>query len=153
MNRPCVVAVLLASSVAAASPAYELGQLFVRAESIAIVERGAHGLTFHATAVLRGAFPRGKHLDLPDDARLEHVTRFLAVSQGDKAFGPPTDEARLGQGIEGQRGFRGWLLYPIRHVRGHDVLDPALLIGTDGELRVDRLPALVRAHPYREAGE
>jgi hypothetical protein len=45
----------------------------------------------------------------------------------------------------------GWFLYPIRRENGRDVVDRALLIDADGEVRVDRLGALALNHPYRGA--
>jgi hypothetical protein len=152
--RRLVLLSLLAASSAAASPPYSLGGLLVRAQTVAIVQldaSDAHRATFHAERLYRGRFDRGTRLNI--DQLPEHVTRFVAVSQGDAPFGPPTADAQIGQGTEGQRGFRGWLLYPVRRVHGHDVVDPALLTQWDGELRIDRLGALIAKHPYRPAGE
>lgn len=151
MKLLAAACVLAASAVAAASPAYSLGQLFVRAETVAIVGLDAtdpHGATFHADRLYRGRLDRGTRLAITPDELPAHVTRFLAVSQGDAHFGPPTADAKIGQGTEGQRGFRGWLLYPVRRLHGHDVI-----AAETGAVRIDRLGALVAKHPYRAAGE
>jgi hypothetical protein len=146
------LAVLWMSSIASASPAYELTELMTRAQTVALVtidKRDAHGITVRAKTVYRGSAARHLQIDpaeVPDG-------EYVALSQGDKPFGPPTDDARLGQGTEGQRGYRGWLLYPVRHVHGHDVVDPTRLTARDGEVRIDTLGAVVAKHPYREAGE
>ena len=97
------LAVLWMSSIASASPAYELTELMTRAQTVALVtidKRDAHGITVRAKTV-----------------------------------------------------YRGWLLYPVRHVHGHDVVDPTRLTARDGEVRIDTLGAVVAKHPYREAGE
>jgi hypothetical protein len=157
--RLLAASVLFASSVAIASPRHDLAALLRRAPAVALVTLAgrdsppAHGVMVRKKMAYRGAVPRALHLridpvELPDGADL-----YLAVAQGDKVFGPPTDDAQLGQGIAGQRGYQGWLLYPVRRVRGHDVIDPSLLTMRDGEVRVDELAALLGKHPYREAGE
>jgi len=151
-----VASILAVSAVAVASPAYSLGGLLVRAETVAVVQLDTsdpHGATFHADRLFRGRFDRGTRLDIAPDKLPPHVTRFVAVSQGDKHFGPPTADAQIGQGTAGQRGFRGWLLYPVRRVHGHDVVDPELLIKDDGEVHIDRLGKLVAKHRYRATGE
>ena len=153
---PAALAVVLASSLAAASPQHELAGLLRRAQTVALVTIGAHdahGVTLRANTVYRGVVPRGLRVQIDPAGLPNDVDQYVALSQGDKSSGPPTDDARIGQGIEGQRGYRGWLLYPVRRVRRHDVIDPALLTARDGEVRVRRLAALVAKHPYREAGE
>ena len=152
MTVKLALAVLVMSSLASASPAYDLTELMTRAQTVALVTidgRDAHGITLRPRTVYRGSAAR--HLQI-DPAIVPDGT-YVVLSQGDKRFGPPTDDARVGQGIEGQRGYRGWLLYPVRHVHGHDLVDPALLTGGDGEIRIERLGAIVKAHSYREAGE
>lgn len=151
-----VATILAASAVASASPPYPLGGLLVRAKTVAIVRLDTTELdhaTFHAERLYRGRFDRNTRFDIDRDQLPAHVTRFVAISQGDVPFGPPTSNAQIGQSGEGQRGFRGWLLYPVRRVRGRDLVDPALLTQWDGVLRVQQLGALVAKHPYRPAGE
>jgi hypothetical protein len=147
VKLPIAIAILSASSLAAASPAYELAQLLHRAQTVALVTIDAHDGAVHAKHLYRGKAPRALHIDpaaLPKDVDL-----YVALSQGDKPFGPPTGDAQVGQGTEGQRGYRGWLLYPVRGGR----VDPAWLIKSDGDIRVDHLRAFVAKHPYRESGE
>jgi hypothetical protein len=159
VKRLALVSFLLATgSSANASPPWLLSELFVRADTIALVTviaPDAHSVVLRSKTLYRGArLPaqvRIEASDLPKD-----VSVFLALSQGDKPFGPPTDQAQLGQGIEGQRGYRGWILYPIRHVNDHDIVEGALFEPPSDQaaaVRVDQLPMLIGKQRYRERGE
>ena len=68
------------------------------------------------------------------------------ISQSRKSG--PGQAAHLGQGLEGQSGYRGWLIYPIRRQESEEALDPAFLTGWEGAIRVDQLGELVRASPF-----
>ena len=147
-------AVVMVSSLAAASPPWALTSLMRRAETVALViidTRDPHGITLHAKTVYRGTITQDAlqidRATLPNGAYV-----FVALSQGDKPSGPPTDEVRVGQGGVGQAGYRGWLLFPLGHEHGHAVIDSQWLSMWDGEIRIDRLTSIVAAHPYRERG-
>lgn len=157
--KSLVVSCLMVAAVAAAPPAPS-GELLVRAETVGVFTldgQDGQRARFVPVTTFRGAAkPLALRIDrksLPKD-----VTRYFVFSQGDRRFGPPTDVAQVGQGVIGQRGFRGWLLYPIHRVHDGDVVDAFLIAadGTprfDGAIAVDRLAAFVAQHPYRAAGE
>jgi len=148
--------VLALGTTVSASPAWDFAGLLARAQSVAVVTVEAHDgaiVTFAPTTVVRGSFSPHKKLRFRTDAAFDAgVTHYVAISQGDPARGPPTSDARIGQGIEGQAGFRGWLLYPVRTLHGREQIDPTLLIGDDGAIALDHLAAVVKKSPYRDHG-
>ncbi len=150
--RLAALFVLALCATAAASPPWTFGELLGRAQSVAVIEVEAQDgaiVTFAAKTIERGSFVAHKKLRLQADAALTIGARYVAISQGDPVRGPPTSDARIGQGIEGQAGFRGWLLYPVRTLRGREQIDPGLLTRGDGPITLDHLAAVVKQSPYR----
>ncbi len=153
MRRALAVALSLLPAVATASPPYPLEGLLARAETVMIARRvPGSRLTFVPTRLFRGASPSALDLTLAGDSQPLAAGDYFLFSQGDAHFGPPTNEVRLGQAIEGQRGYRGWIALPLVRDRDGELSLPdayseAMQPGRRFTLRA--LAALVARHRYR----
>jgi hypothetical protein len=160
---PVAIVAILVSVSAFASKAGPFAGLLGRAETVALVTLSGHdatSATFTLDKLYRGAFAAKQMLRLGPtttpptipETLPAGVTHFVAISQGDDRR-PPTDILEVGQGIKGQAGFQGWIIYPVRHIHGQDVIDPKYLIDDDGTLAIARLDKLVDDTPYHPKGK
>ncbi len=146
----------LVTSFAHASPAFTFAQLLRRADTVAVVTLTHHDakhVTLSQTTVVRGAFGKGIVLKVIGEiAPPADVTTFVVLSQLDPHIGAPEPVVRIGQGLEGQAGYLGFLLYPVRTIGGRAQIDPAFLIKADGAIAIDQLPAIAKRAPFRPIG-
>jgi hypothetical protein len=158
--------VLVAAAPAGASPPYPLEDLLRRAETVFVARRlPADELAARESKVAsrrrevvleQRALVRGRLPDAPLRFTLEPDSQlpagdYVVISQGDDHFGPPTHAIRLGQRIEGQAGYRGWIAFPVEHDARGELLSQMLLgkhFPRAERLDLDALPRFVARHPY-----
>jgi hypothetical protein len=82
--------------------------------------------------------------------------RYFVFSQGNDQWGDPKNEAKLGQGLDGQGSYCGWLMLLIQNVKGDTVVKSAysFKFRTPGEgigpLTLDQAKQLVRETTFKE---
>jgi hypothetical protein len=152
MRTPLALTVLvIAARPALGAPPYPLDGLLRRARVVFIgaasAEKGA--ITFTPTKVLRGTPPRPARFQTDGEPELARVDRFLVLSQGDDHYGPPTSHAALGQPLDGQASYTGWIVLAIQR---DGRVDGAFLVPRTGswvEVHEKDLPAIVARSPFR----
>jgi hypothetical protein len=119
MRRFLTVFLLFAlAGVASASPPYPFSGLLARAKTVFLghVEFSDGGrLVIDVDTVLRGKPPEPVHLVyengggmLPKDAK-----KLVVISQGGDSHGKQTDHYSVGQEMDGQAGYCGWIVFPV----------------------------------------
>lgn len=110
---------LLVPQMAMAAPAYPMEGLLPRAETVfvgTVTEQNKDTIVLSVCKHLRGENTKQFTLKLAywlEGSHLELNSRYFVISQGDNLSGPPEPIVTIGQGIIGQSGYCGWIMFPL----------------------------------------
>jgi hypothetical protein len=149
-----VLSLLSVCQSASAAPPYSLEGLLPRAEAVFVGNiRAQDGkmVTLTLSEFLRGENKKEFTFELVDASqamRLEPGSRYFVISQGDNRYGKPKPFVTVGQLLDGQAGYCGWIMFPIKIEDGKSYLKYIASYPGNRRITLEQAKESVRKTPY-----